>query len=666
MEELLEKITYCIAGRTRNAAYSVLDTYLQNKQVQQNITLYRRAILVKAYSLIADRKFSEGERYLTGMIEETTLSSKETLLETNDYNDILNQYTPAQKSKLQKYIKALYSAAKTHLEKQMLKLSLLYLNHLEEIDLNNLELEDKYEIYLLRNDYSKCKLLSAKLVSSSGSYSLISLLLIGPPFPFTLKLLLDRVIVNNSLIMHLYQNGVPWNTLKKYVTSRDSSFYFLMKTLFVNGINISEYFSNPVTNLLDVIDDWEIYQYSIDNGITIESVIKDSSKPSINYLRYIMITDPSIDTITQFVIRTSRIDLAEEYISKLSSDERITLLTGIKDKSTSETEYVPENIHSIDSSISYLNQNNDNMTHITNHNHRNTNITAITALKLQHLLQKYPKSTNITETNIDDPLDKSTLWPESIWYGIPDILLSDVSGFIYLIESLISTKDTTSLVVALTLCYLYKEKYPNTFQIRVLLCVLYRYFLMTEELIEEYMILSPELVQLEELTYLWSDPSIIMSIHPTTLITKYIHSHRELITQLNLRVLEFITGHKYTQALSMLKMRNTLIHSPIFSQVTTGKLHPYNRSSSIEKIFTNPNSKYIFSKIDHYPTPSPSIFSTINTYSTNYNPMDTDHIFTKISSLLEKYPEDLSKISSFSKIFHQKQVQIQSTLSNSK
>lgn len=490
----LERLSYHLAGPHRRLFYNTLCACIEKEEFLKDEIAMARLYAMKMYCQASDGLVTEAVEIFENHLRNRTRMIK-------DYK----------------------------IESIMLKDGLLRSNLVEEIDVEMLKSIDKYEVLLLKNCFEECRKCAISILKDFPMCSMVVVLLEGEFTSNikieTVKLLLKRVSVSSSLISLLYTKGFPYEILIPYAKKqkKDVSFLFLMKTLLIGGESLSEYSYN-IDTLLQELDDWEIYQYAIEKSIKIKE-----RKESINGLRHLMVTSPTVDSICKFITSSNFVEHALEYIKYLSNEDTQQLLNGLSRPVIVKIEYYLKN-----------------------------------------------------RVSVFDKTIKECL--------------ENVNDFVFLIGVLLAERTEQSLIDCLLLCFIKKEFYQSTYQVRLLLCVLYRYLFLYDLMIDEYIKLSVDLVQLEGMTYLWSDLQILLEEDSPFLETQYIKNRLSSLGQVNANLISFIENEEYTQIEPLLEYRNILINSAIYKQIVEKTLYPLDRPPAIRKTLIE-ESTYVFDKL---------------------------------------------------------------------
>ncbi|KAI5191975.1 hypothetical protein NEMIN01_1759 [Nematocida minor] len=187
----------------------------------------------------------------------------------------------------------------------------------------------------------------------------------------------------------------------------------------------------------------------------------------------------------------------------------------------------------------------------------------------------------------------------SLYNGTP-ILSSDITspgGLLLVIGLLLRNKSEESLLDALVLCYMHRD---TGYYVRVVMCVLFRYFFMYSHLINNFSLLDAENIQVEGLGYLWSDLEVLLGLDPGIHAVSYMHTRSRAIADINNGFMKFIEAEAYSQIEPLLAYRDALIDSPIRKQIATRELQKSVSKPAIENILIS-EARHIFTKITSPP-----------------------------------------------------------------
>ncbi|KAI5148484.1 hypothetical protein NEAUS04_1098 [Nematocida ausubeli] len=511
----LDRLAYELAGSRRTAFYPILEKHFRTKELLENSVSRVRIYVMKMYCLCADGDISMGS-YM--------------------YSKIKGD---------------LHLIAGCNVEMIMARESLLIVNQIDELiehrDIFNFKSIYNFNLSLLKNDLEECKDLSLKLTKTHPSCAMVLLLkgtgeIRGLQLEI-LKVLLRKVRVSNSLISLLLAKGIPYaSVLQKYVLDNitkkenDISSLLLLKDLVLRGIPIEEY-GYTIDSLLEKLDDWEIYEYCLENDIQIQK--KDNK--SINYLTYELSLSMEPERILRYV-RTSH-------------------------------------------NFSFLFKNMEGMD----------------AARREELLQSVKHSDPLRFLYLNDA--KFEFFSKEGCLEIRDFrsYLNNMTDLIFLVGILIKEKRDEGIVQALLILLVKRNDFPGNQYITMLICGLLRYLLAYELFTTEYEKLDVQNIQLESLSYLWSDLQILYETWlriklPEDLTESYLSNRLIAIGSANTNMFNLTEREEYSQLLALLSYRDRLINSPTYKQITEGKLYPLEKTPNIEKILIS-ESRYIFAKV---------------------------------------------------------------------
>jgi len=570
IREHVENLSYNIAGPHRRSWYTILDLLIGNDTLKDVPSIFRRLVVLKAYSLAQDEEIEEAEEYLKAN------SVKEIFEEVKDHK----------------------------VQRIMLENTLKVLDRIEDLEMvcDGRSLEEKYEVEFLRGKYAECKKTSSKLIRTEPNLGMMALLAEWKESSAGVVLmLLEKMEATSKLVRALYKKGMKFRDLEKYVDrieKKDTAYYLLMKDLLTGGVPLEKYFKNPCEEILAVLDDWEVYSYALSHKIE----IKEREK-SVNYLRYAMEKDPTADNISKFATSLRAVEISQEWIRKLPENEMARFLS-----------LVPDSVRAYVSFVVYG---------------------RVVAL-------------------------------ESV--SSAPYLLGSSSCFIFLIGNILAKKRDEDILTAYILCYLHKDRYPDSFEVSFILCLLHRYFLMYNETARDYVYLDISTIQLENLTYIWHDIHLVLDKHDKLLTASYTHTRKTMISQINTHIASFIKKGEFSQVLSLIKMKEALVHSKTNEQIETQKIVA-RAPSSIETLLVEP-ARYVFRKLTSKTVPqTDKTLTTIDSFPRAFSEKSVQSLFNGALQAISKYLEN-SLISQYdildlSKRFIESQKQAHAALSRS-
>lgn len=517
LQQMLNRLSYHLAGPHRRAFYSTLRKCLEKEQVQKNEEYLARVKVMEMYCLAAD-----------GLID------KAIRVFEKDVSRIKNQ------------------VGMHEIERIMLKKALFSCNLLEQIDTRKMSEKDKFELYIIGKNFDLCKKAAISLIKEHGKYAM-SLMLVQNDFTgrnlSSLSLLLERVTVNNSLISLLLRKNIPYLIVKKHIRrTKDMSFLLLMKELALSGESIEEFGYPDVSSLIKELDDWEIYEYAIGNGISVhEAENSPHKKPTIHSIKYKLVTAPTPMNLAAYITKLGKIDSSAcRYIDRLSIEDKGTLLN-------------------------------------------------VLPPLFQRMLEMYAGGAVCLDDlcGPSDPKDKLYRRDQMI---------------VFILETLLRRRTEESLMDALITSYACRKQ--SKF-IHVISCALLRYLLLYGEFTAEFSEIGAENIQLEGLAYLWSDLQVLLGA-PADLNTEvYMQTRSRFIAEANNRVMDFVEAEAYSQIEPLLEYRDTILNSPIYKQIVEGHFYECKKRPSIEKIVVE-ECRYIFDKIKRFPEEKECVLVTIH------------------------------------------------------
>ncbi|EIJ93468.1 uncharacterized protein NEPG_01810 [Nematocida parisii ERTm1] len=493
---------------------------------------------------------------------------------------------------------------KYELEMIMARESLLITNRISELieksDLFKFDAFYIFNLLLMENNLKECKKYCLSLIKTHPNASM-ALLLQENTFTenttlVILKMLLKRIQVSNSLICLLLNRNIPYDILKEYaVTNIIGKPLDIPSMLLLKKlvlIGVSiEEYGYTIDTLLDNLDDWDIYEYCLNKKIQ----VSEKSKKSINYLTYKISLKIEPESVVEYVKRSSNLDFILNRISKECENTKEHCLSSLK---------------SVDP-IRYTYLNNPEFDFYREYSAEKISI-----------FKKY--SNNLTD-------------------------------FIFLIGVLIKTKNPTGIIDALLLLLLKRKELPNNRYVQLLICSIYRYLSLYDCVVEEYKGLNAHTVQLECLSYLWSDLKVIYSNWlgielSDELDKKYLNQRLLSIGSVNTNIIQLTENQEYNQLVSLLEYRNKIINSPAYMQIKENKFYPLSAPPSIESIIIK-ESRYVLEKIITYPKTDPnSVFITAQDIPQKFQKSEIVRIIKESVSIINSYteiPEDIiSKVMS--------------------
>ncbi|KAH9386581.1 uncharacterized protein NEMAJ01_1477 [Nematocida major] len=491
---MLERLSYHLAGPHRRAFYGTLDRCLEKEEVQKDEVHLVRVCTMKMYSLATDGHIAESLRVYCKCVKERAALLRE-----------------------------------HQIESAMLKESLILMDRVEEVETAGLSESEKYEVFLLRGDLAGCRKSAISLLKTHPMLAMGLFLVEAEKHPGTtpasLQLLLKRVTVANSLITALYRKKVPYSVLRPHIRrDLDTSFVFLMKALLLGGEDISEFVGQGVDGLLDLLDDWEVYEHAMKKGISVRE-----REDSINSLRFQMEVQRTKDAISRFILAGGSVGLCKKHIEGLPKCEKQALIEGLPACARMKVEYYQN--HSV------------------------------------------------------------AVFGESLGK-----CMASVGDFVFVVGALLADRTEQSLMDSLVLCYAKKTAYDSAYQVQLLLCVLYRYLCMYDAMLQEYISMSVQTVQLEGMTYIWSDLQILLGEDEPALKEQYEKNRLLTLGTINASLLGFIKKEEYAQVGPLLEYKQALVNSSVHRQIVENKFFCLDRLPAIENILV-PESRYIFEKV---------------------------------------------------------------------
>ncbi|KAI5185065.1 hypothetical protein NEHOM01_0570 [Nematocida homosporus] len=561
--EIVEKLGCFIAGPHRRSLYATLDSFLGQSEMQGDLSAYTRLQAMKAYALAADGKIEETREFLSGK-------------DLVKFRSVLQE---------------------TGLEQIMMRTALRCLDRIGDMKgfMDNASEEEKFEVAVLEKDYKLAQRYGAHLISTSSSFAVLAVILAGDEkMPSLLGWLLDKAVINASLLRLLYRLGLGMEVIKKYLgkCARDFPFYLLLRDLLVGGEDISvwvDVVEGPDScwlagyKLLSYLDDWLIYAWLIEQRKQgMENRWEDcfevvAVEKSVNRRRYLMETRPSPESLLDFARTSATVELSLPVWRRMSVAEQEMVLAKA-----------------------------DLVVH----------------WKIRVLSEQVP---------IPWEMDVLSRFLESV----DDVL--------FLVGSLVARRTEEDLLLALVLLYALRKNY-SSFEPNLVLCVLMRYFLMCDKVAELFVGLDPQHVQLETISYLWSDVHILLQKDNLHLEQSYTHTRSQLIANANNALLGLVQKDQCAQAVSLLKYRDALLSSAINQQIVSRTLKD-SPISSAQNVLIKP-AQYIFRKVTESPTinSSPSVLITIDSIPAEYNQDSLHSLFWQAVDLLTSHsPIEIDK-----------------------
>lgn len=205
-------------------------------------------------------------------------------------------------------------------------------------------------------------------------------------------------------------------------------------------------------------------------------------------------------------------------------------------------------------------------------------------------LAKFSKSQEILVRYLKNGYSKDLL--ERFWPIV-------VSNFDFLnlkivLALLISSKSEKYLILAFYLAYLHFEKNlsyqissltengastteniseaSSNYEIQLIYLFLNRYFMFHSNVLKIYESLDIKNIQNHNMSYIWSDPMIISSLQFKDSIKEFKNEIKNEIALVETRLRQFIDSGKIACAVSMVKLRKTLLESLIYQEIDKMKI----------------------------------------------------------------------------------------------
>ncbi|KAI5173155.1 hypothetical protein NEFER03_2124 [Nematocida sp. LUAm3] len=509
------------------------------------------------------------------------------------------------------------------MERSMISNALKCCGRIKETELFLLgdEYLEKYEISILSGEYQLARKYGVRLIKQTPAYSMVAVLLQDPPSLSNLQYLFNLCAPSASLLRILYKKGISFLHIKNKIPllRKDFHFFLLLRDLFSSGEDVSEFFANTSSfsylhEFLSSLDDWKIYKEILrrnipfrkdialhrEENITEKGASKDDAKQeisdtekhnsennsvntetsstnggSLNYLRYLMEANASVESVRDFI--------SSPFIC--STETLLVALDSIKKLSKEEKE-------SLYLSVPY-------------------------GIQKRMDMLVFRRKFELTEEYLRNSLKKE-------------------EDFLFLVGALLSERKEEAILLSLILSYSFCNLF-SSFSIRLLLCVIFRYFLCYEQVANMYLQLDPQNSQLEEITYLWNDLSILLSKKNPLLSAQYMRVYNELLAQATISIIDFIGQEKYSQTLSLVSFREALINSSIYKQVSTNSfVRPGTSSINIEKgspgieRIVIPSARYIFKKANGNISSDSSILLSLETLPSSFSSSDVSLMFWRV------------------------------------
>ncbi|KAI5190353.1 hypothetical protein NECID01_0945 [Nematocida sp. AWRm77] len=568
-ETLIDKLMSYLAGVHRRSVYNLLDGLLAKKEVMENKRQHHRLLIGKAYSLAEDGDLSKAEQCL----ERVGMSG---------VSEIAQKY---------------------EIEGIMARVALKYLNKIEELSaVPGSSTEEMYEAHFLMKNYAECKRYGTQLAKEKPALAMMAMLAEHTSmFRPSVLMLLERIAPTSSLLLLLYKKGISFAEITEHIkkiTCKNFPYYLLMKALLVKGEDLHAHLKSPAEDILEVLDDWEVYEYALGKNIALPSAA-GKNVHSANYLRYCMLQAPTPQSIERFATSLEALKLAVPCIKQLSSSAQ------------------------------------------------------------HELAAQMPAS----------------LWAAAEFYmhgkkaclGEVGVFAKTAEELVFFLGNLLVSKEESHLVSVLLLCFIYRKAFPSSFQVSFLLCVMYRYFLMYEKACKEYTKLDIHSVQLEQMSYLWSDLHILLGEETTFIHTEYTNTHRTMVSQINGNLFGFIEKEEYAQVLSLVELRDALVSSPIHKQISTHTITPSTADRFLQGVLV-PGAEYVGRKLEskHVPATS-SVLCTIDSLPQVFSEEKLSLLFNDAVCTLERYvPINRSSVLRLYNDFVSSQKKAHSVLSSQK
>lgn len=584
VQQMVEKLAHYVAKGNR-AVYPLIEQFLKNKEIINDPHLCSRLTAMKMYcirnahkvkKLLSNSLSATNKNSVNKNLDEISTMNTDSNLDTNSdevntVNNTININTDTQLG-IENIIKCL---SKYSLESAMMRIILRDCDMLSIIEefpcgINDIE---KYEVSLLLGEYSRCRRIGTRIMQKSLSYVTAAVLLeIGTEASAdkrkdiikVLIYLLSKSDCNSSLLLAAYRKGISFDQIKKYISEvyKDIEYVLLCKELLLSGEDVFEPIQKICSYkwaggkkdlfcacaLLLILDDWDIYRWVLEKKLEIKN-------------------DPV--------------------------GERAALLLS-RSRSLNYRRYQMEISPTVENILQFVSS-------------------PDTAEAAGDIIRSLP----IEEQN--NLIDKAgpvigAMIEVVVWNKIP---LADSDGLKrymekdpeFLLGVLLARKDEQSLLLALILgMVLVDEKKDKTFKTQLILTGIYRELMMYERVISAYINLNPQETQLERLTHLWSDLSVILYKENTLLKGNYIKVRDNLIQHINASLLGMVENERYTQIPSLIDMRKTLRESPTYLQIMKKEL--VDAPTDVEDVLIK-EARYVLEKINRREGPADNILCTI-------------------------------------------------------
>jgi len=142
------------------------------------------------------------------------------------------------------------------------------------------------------------------------------------------------------------------------------------------------------------------------------------------------------------------------------------------------------------------------------------------------------------------------------------------------------------------------EKSSN-YEIQLIYLFLNRYFMFHSNVLKIYETLDVKNIQNHNMSYIWSDPMIISALQLKDSVKEFKNEIKSEITLVETRLRQFIDSGKIACAVSMVKLRKTLLESIIYQEIDKMKILS-TKTFTLFSDLLGTECSYMFNKITIY------------------------------------------------------------------
>ncbi|KAM0688231.1 hypothetical protein COBT_000512 [Conglomerata obtusa] len=170
---------------------------------------------------------------------------------------------------------------------------------------------------------------------------------------------------------------------------------------------------------------------------------------------------------------------------------------------------------------------------------------------------------------------------------------------------LISSKIENNLILALKIALDEKDTFSSTYEIKLILMFLYRFFCWYDKVIEIYKELDVKTILNESLAYVWSDLLIKFKIEDNNQIYMYKEYNKHIIKNINSSFLLFIQNDSFYHGYELLETKKKLENSLTEKEIDANTIFSDCKQSHFSNLLGSGSSylfdKLIFNSQDRYP-----------------------------------------------------------------